>query len=480
MEAIFRQGGETVEVKSRRHKDGGMDKVNNKKLVRELEIIMYYIREYGINIARIDVNSEFWDSNVKRDFFIKVHEGFYNAQERALSILTKILKERKRLREELKVARRNKEKTKTSQLMRAIKNTKYQECVVRKTMDTIVWTIFQLEPSTVRRLYCNEEPIDITDSNIKSEINFVDDYKKNEPDGFALICDMTSFVQIGDIITVRYGEGIKIYELKEGVVNEKIFNLFQNVQKNHCSAYLSYELRQESPKFREQFQRDINQMEKSMNVVQTINTGNGIDPGTGASVRILEGNSCPLNFTTIIQELNNKCNVKGYAISVVQNCVFVGVYDPDRLPPTAFEVWIKMMRLETIMCDLRQTFFDPLAYPVYLHPFSETFISEIIIGKKVVKIAVSFDKLFPILENMGCSVRILSRKESNRFRGKSKANRQAIELDGRMIEIKREGVSIILGKGYLSKIFSMFLTPLSICEEITETLTAMKDIKQND
>ncbi len=49
--------------------------------------------------------------------------------------------------------------------------------------------------------YTTDELIDITDSNLDSELYYIDEYVKENPEGFVLISDLTSFIQVGDIVT---------------------------------------------------------------------------------------------------------------------------------------------------------------------------------------------------------------------------------------------------------------------------------------
>lgn len=450
--------------------------MNNNKLTRELKEIIYYIRKYGIDRVHLETDVILSSKDHATEFYTQVHKGFYCAQDRILLLLPKILNERKRLKSNLREARRNREKEKILQLQEAIKQNEYQECVVRKVMDAIVWIIFQFQPSTVRRLYCDNEPIDITDSNIESEVRFIENYKLLSPDGFALISDMTSFVQIGDIITVRYGEGINIHELKEGQVNERICNLLNSLRDNPCPMYLPAKLRNENPKFIEQFSRTLKQMSKDMNALKVIQGGTGKDPATGMDIHIVEGTCEPMCFSGIVSDLGKNCRSKGYAIHEIQQCVFIGVYDVSQFPCEVFDDWIKLLNVKAIVCDLRQTFCNPLAYPIYLHPFSETFITEIISGHKVVKIAISLDDFFAMLENMGCSVRWMGKKETSQILTLPGMIKQVFVMNGQAVEIEKNGAKLIFGTGYLSKLFSHFHTPLSLCQEIIETLEGMNII----
>ena len=101
-------------------------------------------------------------------------------------MLRKILKEQKLLNVDLKQARREKNKDKIHEIDDLIKKAKYQEMVVRKSMDSIAWQLFNYDITVMRRLYYGQELIDITDSNLDSELYYIDEYVKENPEGFVL------------------------------------------------------------------------------------------------------------------------------------------------------------------------------------------------------------------------------------------------------------------------------------------------------
>lgn len=444
--------------------------MNEAKLTRELKEIIYYIKKYGKDRIGQDLQTVLGDESLRIDFYTQVHKGFYYAQERALTLLTKILKERKRLKRELVSARTAKDKQKQSQLTTAIEMSKYHESVVRKTMDSLVWVIFNGQASSVRRLYCFEEPIDITDSNLESEIDYIEKYKASHPEGFALICDLTSVAQIGDIITISPTDGIDVVELKDGHVNKQVFELISEASKNPCPEYLPNALQDKNPKFIKHVHRTIKQIQKDNNAIKTINTGHGKEPKTGMGVHITEGDLIENDYSVAMRELSLNCNKSGYSITTIQNCLHVGVYDTTKFPSEMFDIWMRSINTKTYTYDLRRSFTEPLAYPAFLHPFSETFIIDIINGKKVVKIALNFDEWFNMLETFGCTPKWMSKKQTARDKAKINIPGVWIEVDGQGIEIEKDGTMLQLSTGICSRIFSKFLTPLSACELIVELL----------
>ena len=448
--------------------------MNEAKLIREIKEIVYYIRQYGINHVEASVDDIIGNETLAADFYTQVHKGFYFAQEKALHLLTKLLTEQKRLKKDLCAARRQRDLQQIGRLMNNLKKAEYQECVVRKTMDAIVWQLFNYELSTLRRLYCGEEPIDITDSNIQSEINYVNHFRQHSPTGFALINDLTSFVQIGDIVERLPNDCTRFVELKEGTVNAKILQLIHEPAQNFCPSYLIAQLQNENNSFLKHFTRTVNQAVKGSNTCNTINTGTGIDQASGLTVHITERAFTIDTYCSVLHNLSIEYYKKGYAIATIQECLIIGVYDIRRFPFDAFSLWASSLKIKDPIFDLRQSFYEPLARPIYLDPFTENFIASVITGDVVVKMAMDTKQWFKLLQANGCSIRVMSKKETARMKSKPKARNTLYELDGQGVEIKKDGNTIYLGQGIFSKIFTNFFTPLDACREILATLEGSK------
>ena len=70
----------------------------------------------------------------------------------------------------------------------------------------------------------------------------------------------------------------------------------------------------------------------------------------------------------------------------------------------AFEAWAKGLGINMPIVDFRQTMFDPLGYPIFLQPFKEDYILDIIQGKKVVKMTIDINAWMRTFENNSLTV----------------------------------------------------------------------------
>lgn len=445
--------------------------MNDKKFLRELKTMIYYVREYGIRHVDFKITeSDFETHNTEKveSFYYKCHQGFFAAQDRVIYLMTKILMEQKRLKSALKDARRERQKEEAHKIDLTLRKAKYQERVLRKLMDAIAWQLFNYDLSTMRRLYCGEPPIDITNSNLDSELAFVKHYIENHSGGFALISDLTSFIQIGDVVTLDKDKRIGILELKEGATNDHVFEIIGDVSKTQCPRHLQLELEGKDEKFLRQFERVIKQIRKSNQVSKTISTGYGADLFTGQKVRIIQGDMHPNTFFDTLRSLSEDCHKKGYAISVVEGCLLVGVYDTGKFPSQMFDAWHDMLKIRAPIYDIRTSFYDPLSFPIFLHGFSDTFISDVISGKKVIKMSLDIDKWLTTFEKDGCKVDWLSKRETNKLNSKMKGVNRIFDIDGQGIEIEKDGMKQVIGHGIFSRLYTSFITPSSAKEMLLE------------
>ncbi|WP_125116767.1 hypothetical protein [Agathobaculum sp. Marseille-P7918] len=456
--------------------------MNDTKFSRELKNLIYYIREYGIRHINFGFNS--LDDLAKEqeqveEFITQVHKGFFAAQDRVIYLLRKILLEQKRLKTSLADARRQHNKALSGEVNQALNHAIFQEHVLRKLMDAIAWQIFQYDLSTLRRFYCGQERIDITDSNLDSEIVFAKYYTQDHPDAFVLISDLTSFIQIGDVVTISKDEGIKIAELKEGPVNEEIFEIIDEAIDVKCPRYLELRLKDKDKHFIKHFERAVKQIDKSSKVQEIVSTGYGTDLLTGQKIRVIQDEIELDTFVDVLKQLSESCHKKGYSISVIEGCLLIGVYDVEKFPSQVFDMWAKGLKIEMPIYDMRASFFDPLSYPVFLHPFSDSFIVDLVLGKKIIKMTLDLKQWLDTFEKEGCTIRWMSKKETARANSKMKGSNKIFDVNGQGILIEKDDVSIEVGQGIFSRMFTSFNTPSSIRKLLLTTFEYSQDLKKD-
>ncbi|MBR0599244.1 hypothetical protein [Sinanaerobacter chloroacetimidivorans] len=457
--------------------------MKNSTFNREIKLLIYYICQYGLeHTKQTYVDFNVYKIEHRKEFFKQVHKGFAIGQENITRLLTEIINEQKQIKVELK-SLRSKAINKSGKSIDAIEKEQrqliFQEKVIRKFADSLAWLIYKHDLSTIRRFYLGNPPIDITNSNIESCIETANDLMKRNPSDFALINDLTTFIQISDITHLNSTDHcIKLLEIKEGEVNHQIVTILNNYMENECDYYLYNAIKDKGKHFDQQFNRVINQMKTNDNVLNTLTTGKGVDGLTGQNVRIVQETLVLDDFFDVVVNLLKKSSAKGYAISVVEECVLIGVYDVTKFNENAFEAWVGGLGIKSPIYDLKSSFLDPLACPIYALPFSSNDLFDLTIGKKVIKITIDMNIWLKTFEKVGYSYRWMSKKETARMNSKYSRYLKMIDIDGKGIELKYNNTISYLYGGSLGRIFTMFTKPsavLKLLQSIDEHSEDMED-----
>ena len=277
-----------------------------------------------------------------------------------------------------------------------------------------------------------------------------------------LINDLISFIQVGDVVSFTPQEGIQIGELKEGKVNYEIFQIIKNSMKIDCPWYLANEIAKLDKKGQEQFQRDMKQLDRNLQTMKIIEDGEGIDYFTGLPVKFSKEEIELETFANTVNCLLRKCTKEGAAFSVVEACLLTIVCREDKSQDAniILRAWMHGTGTKMLIVDLRQGMFDPLGYPLFLQKLGDSFIFDIIQGKKIVKMVIDVEAWMSTFESEKIKWRWMSEKETARVNSKLKGKNKIFTLDKEGIEIKNEhGKKQYIGEGIFSRMFTALNTP---------------------
>ncbi len=314
--------------------------------------------------------------------------------------------------------------------------------------DAIAWQLFRSQLAYAKRFFMCQNPPSLRESNIESVLIAVEQCHSNEPDSIALISDLTSFIQVGDIYHVTKDYRVIVYEVKSGGVNLQIMNLLENMPSLQDPKDVPILFPDRTIHFQKQIQRVIKQKRRMQELQKTLIHDEGVDVSTNQNVKIHEPEYNIGSWYESIEELSKNCDDKGYALDVIQDCLYIGCYKtgafqvPGQL---AFEAWFSGMggtpdcpRTSLINCMS-----DPLGLPIYNLPISDELKFDLLFGRKHISLAIHIPKLMKICEGMGIPIKLASTKETARIIQKQKHiwifNGQAVSF----------------GTGYLGEGFSL-------------------------
>lgn len=452
--------------------------MKDSRFIKEVKNTLYYVLEYGIKNTNFKGNyNQIVKSPEKMKLFVtKVHEGFMLAQLNIIHNLLYISKEKKKLKNQIKEFRRNnsiKEQIKAFQ--DKYDRARRQELIFRKIADTIAWQLLDQDLTVIRRLYNNDAEIDISNSNLDYDIQVAQEIFNEDKTKFPLLTDITSFIQVGDILLKDYFKNqVGILELKEGKVNEEIERILDNYSKTECDYMIHLELKDRDKYFIKQFDRYTKQQSKITSCIKTINNNEGKDYSTGLNVKIFSDVFETKHFDDKIIEMLEEVDKKNYSISVIDECLLVGAYNRRDIPiDRAFSAWIKGLKIEFPEIDIIYSCNSPLAYPLFLHPFSIQDKVKLISGEKCVKLSLDINRWLDLIKENGINYRWLTKKETARMNSKPQPFK-AFEINGQAIELEYEGVKNTLYDGIFGRMVYQFLTPMSAIEFLKHMMEQSK------
>ncbi|MBT2682785.1 hypothetical protein J7E42_04040 [Bacillus sp. ISL-37] len=450
---------------------------------RELKTIIHYIVEYGLKNVSFKMDSvKSLNGNQRNiEFISKVHKGFMKAQNLILHNLLQLGQKRIAIKKQIKDLNRQKsEKEIVEELELKLKVIQYKELVMRKAADAIAWPLLQNDLTVIRRLYKHNPPVEIFNSNLKHDIEIAEKIFQEDNTTFPLISDLTSFIQVADLLVNNFNDKtVGLIELKEGKVNEEIESIIDDFIKVKCERKLYYPLSEKDRKFKNQFSRYVKQQTTAFKTLDIINKGEGKDETTGMEVKIINDTFYTQHFDNIISKMLKEVDKKNYSLRIFDECLIVGVYNTSKLPiHEGFELWKDSMKIDFPTFNFINYIRDPLAFPLYLQPFSIDDIVKLINRQKTILLTLDIYKWFEMFEKKGVKVHLLSKKETAR-RNTVPSHSKVFEYNGQAIEFEYGNMKQIISGGMFERMFNQFLNPSSAVDFIKHTLTEGEKLYKN-
>jgi hypothetical protein len=415
-----------------------MDSIENYRI--KLEEIADYAFSHGLNAIGIEQFKsgppDTWDKEILDKFYIACHDGFKIAQK---LIIEEIQKYQILLRDttaELKEYRRQRNKEKEKETLSKIKIIERRLHNFSHMADGIAWQMLGGQIHLARRFHIQEKSSKFLDSsNLSHAIAVADELNKN-PNDFALLSDLTSFIQIGDLL-VRHGKITAVMELKEGKVNDLIRDFLNSVEKEGKDI-TDEELKE---KFDEntvkQIKRVQRQQERANRAIDVMNNDEGIDPVSGKNIFVGTPSIQTKFYHEELRKLYEDLQNKIWAYTVVDTCVHIGVYRDEGLAMAPFTIpHILKQQTENFIVVDWVSITENLSEPIFGKPFPPEFIVDILTGKVKVVIGINVDALIETFNVFGLETRWLTEKET--------AKRKQASVREGMIIVNKKGIAIIL------------------------------------
>lgn len=434
----------------------------------KLREIADYAFAYGsdsIGLEHFKQSPNEWPEELKKKFIIKCHDGFKIAQKLLVEELMhyqQLHKGNKILTTEYR-AKHDKEH---------VKNCIHKEKTIVQRMhcfshiaDGIAWHLLHTEIHVARRFHIGQNSAkQLQHSNIEHAIRKADEINK-DPMAFALISDLTSFIQIGDLL-IRRNKHVGIMELKEGKVNEQIKEFFDALKDDPVAATETFKGKFNKNTL-DQMDRMLRQELRAINALEVINHDKGIDPRTGKDIAINTPTKPIKSYHEDLFKLYMELKTKDFAYTVVEDCVHIGMYKGESRMMGTFAVpqLIKVHTDNYVFIDWL-SITKNLSAPLFAKPFDRGFIIEVMTGSVKVFIGINMDRLIEVFNDNGLVTRWLTKKETARAKQKYSEHHLVI-VNHRGIALTYPGSQqAVMSGGILSKILYDSNLPSSLAAGI--------------
>lgn len=416
-----------------------------------------------------------WNDELKTKFKHLVHDGFKGAQLRLVEEISAYQKILTTYKEQQKQARINRDKTSEAQFKNLISEIENRIKILSHIGDGIVWQLFGAQVYKIRRFYINESSKTLEESNIEHALEVAAIINRN-PDNFALITDITNFIQISDLIVLKDNQ-LGILELKDGKVNDELIKLKKEY---FTSDNVEEKLKEignnlDSKKLK-QFNRMLRQDMRMIQTIEVLNDDEGTDVKTGKQIKILTPKHKTETYSRKISETISKLKDSNWAYDVdCGSIIHIGVYKP-----VSYE--LSNAVIPSLLADSKHkiivdfsSILKNLSEPLFAKPFPPDIIHDLLFDDLRIILGFDLDKFFNDFEQFfGVKTKVLSRKETMKLKEGDKLNSKNIfEIDNQAFELTdiETKNSMILGGGIISKLIYDNISPLTIYLDLKDVLS---------
>lgn len=382
------------------------------------------------------------DGALRRRFFCLAHQGFSTAQDRVYERLTA--------------------DEPCSQA---------EEAFLRKVMDAVAWQMIQGQLYVARQLYRDNTQPSPRHSSLEVTRQVAQAITSDDSYRFALLSDLTSFVQMGDLLTIDPDKGIGIIEVKSGDTNARILDFVSWFDKNPDPRVLMDFRAAEGEKTYEQLIRISRQSARMRHLRNIATAGDSVDPDSGLRTVVADQPVQVDLWDHKLAEVLSASKERGWAIGEVDDTLYMGAYrERSRvLARQVFDGWMKLIDLDPAypVTNLIGCMATPLALPLFARQIPADLAMDVLFGRAVVFLSIHIDHLIGLCSECGLQAKWSSRKRAARYRQQFPGNPPWI-CRNRALLIGAEAGLAPIGDGIFGRILYHGETPRSVLQMLRE------------
>ncbi len=424
--------------------------------------IFDYVAEFGIRRMPIHLLRRAPNESEKTRFKALVHFGFRLGQKILVTEILWLLEFTSVTRAAIKKASREKDSELKEVLLETLGEAEMMIQILRHFADFIAWQIIGGHYFKARAFYSGKRTRpDLNNTNLSSVLETIDHLYLKSPRSFCLITDLTTFIDIGDVLWADE-EAVYVVEVKSGAKQGKVDELVRKMfDLNHQLG--ADDLVGFTPSMVDQAKRTLNQHLKGTSLINFLRKEGGKDPFTGEERTVIEVPTPQEHYFKEIEDVMEKAVKDGFADGEVEGIVNIAVFREEFTPKMfKFDKPGYMIQGQKIIEDYRNQIFIPIREPLFYKPIGKDHIIDILLGKLKVILIVDLNQLIAFFNASGLKARWLSRKESFKHKATKQPKTRPFFHDNRVIEMEVDGMSIVLGDTFLIRLMFDNVKPSSI------------------
>lgn len=441
----------------------------------KIKEILFYCRTYGAHtlFEGKAPTDDFDGEELNRLCF----DGFKIAQSKIIVELRDLQKVRQNIQQKIKQAKRDKNKTLLAELTESSKKLDYQSDIFKNIADSIAWQMLNGQHYFYRRLFTHDTgEKNLNDKSFDCVIDFANKINENR-DSFCLITDITNNIQLGDCLIVDK-EGIKVSEIKSGKKNFEALELIKKEKLNEDNVD-SIVGETYDKEFKKQVKRMLTQKGKTERAAKIIKENEGADPKyKDSKVNIIENDFEIETYHSEFDKLWKQLEEKDWAYDCIQAIVHVGIYKNDwRL---FGQVTMKGLCKPFPFYDLISNRGMLISEPIFVKPFTEKQILDIILGRVKIYIGVDYEKFIEFANFLNIKASWSTSKELHKYLDNKSYNpKEIFSFQNKGIKVEILGQQMFLGGGFFMKIiFDQILSSTMLLKyqyQLTKGIEYKKD-----
>lgn len=422
-------------------------------LVREL---LYLLRKYGIE--------KVGEGNARKnrvEFMSAVHDGWKKCQGIISSEIILRLDEISLLKQQSKDFHIQKKSKEKMRCLNDIKIIEYEIKVLRRFIDSIIWTLLDNEHSTIRRLPLPDNNDNLSKKNILDSMVAANIINEN-PTSIAIISDLTTFVHAGDLVVMQIDKGLTLAEVKSGDKNIEFSHAAQFSVETKCPHFDEAYTQGFDEKDIKHYNRTKKQWERLAGITNTINDGSGYDYYHKTQVKIDDKNYIPEFYNdAIVKRWHELKSGKNWSIDVIDDCIYIGAYKETEMGFVGFNSWMDGTEFKGHVFNISDSIVYHFSQPFFNLNLPHELIEDVICEGMIIVLCLDYKKFMEFGNNKHPGLLHLARPPKNR-----QDPNDYFMIDNEALFSYKNGIESFVGTGMESRIIFDFQTPASVVEWI--------------